>query len=66
MILTIVCVLHCCTQVRLSHPMTDKDKQVVVTARQTCGLTYEKSPCLIKLTSKEDSVYTALCGAENN
>lgn len=66
MILTIVCLLHCCTQVRLPHQITPKDQQVIDAARYSCCVTYPKSQCLIKLTSKEEGVYSATCGKENN
>lgn len=63
----ITCIMMCCTQVLIPDKVwTKKDQQVLNVGRQHCRDTYSKSPCLIKLKRVEESVYSALCGANNN
>lgn len=65
--LFITCVLHCCTQVMAPSPdWTDHDKAALGTARNTCRRDYPQSSCLVKFKRVEESVYTAICGKENN
>lgn len=63
----ITCVMMCCTQVLIPDKVwTDKDQKTLDAARLHCRQAYGRSPCLVKFKRVEESVYSALCGANNN
>lgn len=61
----IACVMHCCTQVTSPDKVwDDHDQQALDMARKGC---YSRDKqCLVKLRKVEESIYTAICGKENN
>ncbi len=62
--LFIACAIHCCTQVMAPDSVwDDQDKQALLSAQIHCR---EEHKCLIKFKKVEQSIYTAVCGKDNN
>lgn len=67
-IIFISCLMHCCTQVLApTTDWDDQDRAAMDTARKHCSAPERKyNKCLVKFKKVEQSIYTAICGAENN
>lgn len=63
----IKCIMVCCTQILIPDKIfTKQDQATLDRARFVCREQYKNSPCLVKLKRVEDSVYSAICGKNNN
>lgn len=62
----IKCLLFCCTTIMTNTPWTEADEDVLSQARNRCKEIYKESPCLVKLTKKEEQLFQAVCGKDNN
>jgi hypothetical protein len=62
--IVVICLLHCCTTITSpTKEWNENDQRTLKTAQNYCK---KKGECLISLKKVEESVFTALCGKENN